>query len=100
VKNIKTGEVTDLPVSGLFFAIGHEPATRFLDGQVGAPGAHRGSGHQEQLDGQGGPSRMQVCRHGVEGNSALFFDTPPPPHPHPWGNPLCCSWSWTRTATL
>ncbi|GAB4818193.1 hypothetical protein N2152v2_005239 [Parachlorella kessleri] len=34
VKNLKTGEVTDVPVSGLFFAIGHEPATKFLDGQI------------------------------------------------------------------
>lgn len=24
----------ELPVSGLFFAIGHEPATKFLDGQL------------------------------------------------------------------
>ncbi|PIA26241.1 hypothetical protein AQUCO_09500010v1 [Aquilegia coerulea] len=34
VKNIVSGEVTDLKVSGLFFAIGHEPATKFLDGQL------------------------------------------------------------------
>jgi hypothetical protein len=43
-------QVTDLPVSGLFFAIGHEPATKFLDGQlkldgekyiVTEPGAYR-----------------------------------------------------------
>jgi len=34
VKNIKTGEITDVPVAGLFFAIGHEPATKFLDGQL------------------------------------------------------------------
>ncbi|EPS59673.1 thioredoxin reductase [Genlisea aurea] len=27
-------DVVDLNVSGLFFAIGHEPATRFLDGQL------------------------------------------------------------------
>lgn len=27
-------QVRELPVSGLFFAIGHEPATRFLDGQL------------------------------------------------------------------
>ena len=26
--------MTDLPLTGLFFAIGHEPATAFLDGQV------------------------------------------------------------------
>ncbi|KAF8110915.1 hypothetical protein N665_0078s0102 [Sinapis alba] len=32
VKNVVTGEVKNLKVSGLFFAIGHEPATRFLDG--------------------------------------------------------------------
>jgi thioredoxin reductase (NADPH) len=34
VQNVKTQEVTDVPVAGLFFAIGHEPATRFLDGQL------------------------------------------------------------------
>jgi thioredoxin reductase (NADPH) len=34
VENVKTGEVVDLPVNGLFFAIGHEPATRFLEGQI------------------------------------------------------------------
>jgi thioredoxin reductase (NADPH) len=34
VRNVKTGEITDLPVAGLFFAIGHEPATKFLDGQI------------------------------------------------------------------
>ncbi|CAN7016023.1 unnamed protein product [Brassica rapa subsp. trilocularis] len=34
VKDVVTGEVRDLEVSGLFFAIGHEPATRFLDGAV------------------------------------------------------------------
>ncbi|KAK4347545.1 hypothetical protein RND71_033884 [Anisodus tanguticus] len=28
------GEVSDLKVSGLFFDIGHEPATKFLDKQV------------------------------------------------------------------
>lgn len=34
LKNVVTGEVSDLKVSGLFFAIGHEPATKFLDGQL------------------------------------------------------------------
>ncbi|CAK7357575.1 unnamed protein product [Dovyalis caffra] len=34
VKNVVTGEVSDLKANGLFFAIGHEPATRFLDGQL------------------------------------------------------------------
>ncbi|XP_019446915.1 PREDICTED: thioredoxin reductase NTRB-like [Lupinus angustifolius] len=34
VKNVMTGDVSDLKVSGLFFAIGHEPATKFLDGQL------------------------------------------------------------------
>ncbi|KAM3243239.1 hypothetical protein ACQJBY_055287 [Aegilops geniculata] len=34
VKNLVTGEVSDLKVSGLFFAIGHEPATKFLNGQL------------------------------------------------------------------
>ncbi|KHN35935.1 Thioredoxin reductase 2 [Glycine soja] len=34
VKNVVTREVSELKVSGLFFAIGHEPATKFLDGQL------------------------------------------------------------------
>lgn len=34
VKNVVTGEVSDLKVSGLFFAIGHEPATKFLVKQL------------------------------------------------------------------
>lgn len=34
IKNVVTGQVSDLKVSGLFFAIGHEPATKFLDGQL------------------------------------------------------------------
>lgn len=34
VKNVVNGEISDLQVSGLFFAIGHEPATKFLDGQL------------------------------------------------------------------
>ncbi|KAL8125323.1 thioredoxin reductase 1, mitochondrial-like [Apium graveolens] len=34
VRNVVSGELSDLEVSGLFFAIGHEPATKFLDGQL------------------------------------------------------------------
>eukprot|EP00252_Welwitschia_mirabilis_P008923 TRINITY_DN21188_c0_g1_i1.p1 TRINITY_DN21188_c0_g1~~TRINITY_DN21188_c0_g1_i1.p1 ORF type:complete len:383 (+),score=-5.57 TRINITY_DN21188_c0_g1_i1:197-1345(+) len=34
VKNRVTGEVSLVEVSGLFFAIGHEPATAFLGGQL------------------------------------------------------------------
>ncbi|WZY74132.1 hypothetical protein YC2023_006372 [Brassica napus] len=34
VKNVVTGDVSDLKMSGLFFAIGHEPATKFLDSQL------------------------------------------------------------------
>ena len=34
VRNLKTGAITELVVGGLFFAIGHEPATTFLAGQV------------------------------------------------------------------
>ncbi|XP_062228771.1 thioredoxin reductase NTRA-like [Phragmites australis] len=34
VKNIVSGEVSELQVAGLFFAIGHEPATKFLGGQL------------------------------------------------------------------
>jgi len=34
VKHLETGAVTDLPLAGLFFAIGHEPASKFLGGAV------------------------------------------------------------------
>lgn len=34
LRNVVTGEVSDLPVNGVFFAIGHEPATKFLKGQL------------------------------------------------------------------
>ena len=34
MKNVLSGEVSDLKVSGLYFAIGHEPATKFSDGQL------------------------------------------------------------------
>ena len=33
-KIVLSGEVSDLKVLGLFFAIGHEPTTKFLDGQL------------------------------------------------------------------
>ena len=34
IKNVQSGEERDLPVSGLFFAIGHEPATSLVRSQV------------------------------------------------------------------
>jgi len=34
VKNNRTGHVRELPVSGVFLAIGHTPNTNFLEGQV------------------------------------------------------------------
>src|SRR5690606_21801023 len=34
VKNVKTDEVTELEVAGLFFAIGHKPNTDLLGGQL------------------------------------------------------------------
>ena len=34
VKNVKTGEIKSLPFSGLFYAIGHEPASVLVKGQV------------------------------------------------------------------
>ncbi len=40
LQNTLTGENTELEISGLFYAIGHNPNTEFLDGQL-------------QLDGQG-----------------------------------------------
>ena len=34
IKNVITGEEKDLPVNGLFYAIGHEPATALVRGQL------------------------------------------------------------------
>jgi thioredoxin reductase (NADPH) len=34
VKNLRTGELTEVPAGGLFYAIGHVPNTAFLDGQL------------------------------------------------------------------
>jgi thioredoxin reductase (NADPH) len=34
IKNVKTGEEKDLPVHGLFYAIGHEPATELFRSQL------------------------------------------------------------------
>lgn len=34
LKNIRTGETTELPVDGVFIAIGHEPATALFKGQL------------------------------------------------------------------
>jgi len=34
VKNVKTSEERELPAAGLFYAIGHEPNTAFLNGQL------------------------------------------------------------------
>ncbi|CCK69610.1 thioredoxin-disulfide reductase TRR1 KNAG_0C05090 [Huiozyma naganishii CBS 8797] len=34
IKNVKTNEESDLPVNGLFYAIGHTPATEIVKGQV------------------------------------------------------------------
>ena len=34
IRNVLTGEEKDLPVNGLFYAIGHEPATQLVRGQL------------------------------------------------------------------
>jgi thioredoxin reductase (NADPH) len=34
LRNVKTDEVTDLPIDGIFVAIGHQPNTRFLRGHL------------------------------------------------------------------
>ena len=34
LKNVKTGETTDLPVHGIFIAIGHAPATELFNGKL------------------------------------------------------------------
>ncbi|MFQ6147119.1 NAD(P)/FAD-dependent oxidoreductase, partial [Streptomyces seoulensis] len=34
LRNLKTGELSDLPVTGLFIAIGHDPRTELFKGQL------------------------------------------------------------------
>ena len=34
LKNVKTGEISDLPVEGVFIAIGHDPATKIFEGKI------------------------------------------------------------------
>lgn len=34
IKNVKTGKVETLPANGLFYAVGHEPATQLFKGQL------------------------------------------------------------------
>jgi thioredoxin reductase (NADPH) len=34
LRNVKTGEITERPVDGIFIAIGHSPATELVVGQV------------------------------------------------------------------
>jgi thioredoxin reductase (NADPH) len=38
VRDVNTGEVTDLPVTGLFVAIGHDPRSDLFDGQLDRDG--------------------------------------------------------------
>ena len=34
LRNVKTGEITQQPIDGIFIAIGHSPATELVAGQV------------------------------------------------------------------
>lgn len=34
IKNVKTGEISELPANGLFYAVGHEPATKMFKSQI------------------------------------------------------------------
>lgn len=34
VKNVKSGEITDVPAHGIFIAIGHKPSTELFEGQL------------------------------------------------------------------
>ncbi|MFJ2828673.1 thioredoxin-disulfide reductase [Streptomyces sp. NPDC087263] len=38
LRNLKTGEISDLPVTGLFIAIGHDPRTELFKGQLDLDG--------------------------------------------------------------
>lgn len=60
VKNVKTGNVKEVPVSGLFFAIGHEPASKFLNGQVRLCTLHEKDGLR-MVSGRRLPSSRGSC---------------------------------------
>jgi thioredoxin reductase (NADPH) len=34
LRNVKTGEVTEMPIGGVFVAIGHQPNTKLFEGQI------------------------------------------------------------------
>lgn len=34
IKNVKTNEISELPSNGLFYAVGHDPATKMFKGQL------------------------------------------------------------------
>jgi thioredoxin reductase (NADPH) len=38
LRNVKTGEISEIPVSGLFLGIGHEPNAKMFDGQIDLDG--------------------------------------------------------------
>jgi thioredoxin reductase (NADPH) len=38
LRDVKTGELSEIPVSGLFLGIGHQPNTKMLAGQVDMDG--------------------------------------------------------------
>lgn len=38
LRNLKTGEISELPVTGLFIAIGHDPRTELFKGQLDLDG--------------------------------------------------------------
>lgn len=40
IKNVKTGKVTEMPIDGVFVAIGHRPNVEFLGGQVELDGGY------------------------------------------------------------
>jgi thioredoxin reductase (NADPH) len=40
IKNLKSGDVTELPVSGIFVAIGHTPNTSLFEGQLDLSGGY------------------------------------------------------------
>jgi thioredoxin reductase (NADPH) len=69
--NVKTGEMTDVPVDGLFVAIGHDPNTAFLAGAV-------------QTDAAGYIVPVEFTMTSVPGVFAAGDVVGPKcPHPHP-----------------
>ena len=62
IKNVKDGKVKELPIDGMFLAIGHSPMTNIFKGQIGLDGR----GYVKRVPQGDGPGKFQMTT-SVEG---------------------------------